>query len=153
MRAPIKTAATFVFVFVCAAAAGANAAVDFRSVGERPAILYDAPSQKASKLFIVGRQQPVEVLVKLDKWSKVRDFSGEIAWIENQFLSDKHYFVVLADSAEVHTQPNDAAPLVFKVRKHVLLEPAGSPPANGWVSVRHSDGQQGFIKTAQIWGG
>lgn len=152
MRAPIKTAAAFVFVFACAAAAGANAAVDFRSIGERPAILYDAPSQKANKLFIAGRQQPVEVLVKLDKWSKVRDFSGEIAWIENQFLSDKRCVVVLADSAEVHTQPNDAAPLVFKVRKHVLLEPAGLP-ANGWVSVRHGDGQQGFIKTAQIWGG
>ncbi len=148
MRAPLKIAA---LALACSAVVGTLASAEFRSVGERPAILYDAPSQKANKVFVIGRQQPVELLVKLDKWTKVRDFTGEISWIENQFLTDKRYLVVIADSAQVLTQPNSAASLVFAARKHVLLE-STAPVANGWVAVRHSDGQQGFIKTDQIWG-
>lgn len=148
MRAPLKIAA---FALACSAVAGAVASAEFRSVGERPAILYDAPSQKANKVFVIGRLQPVEVLVKLDKWTKVRDFAGEISWIENQFLADKRFLVVISGSAQVLTQPNSAAPPAFEARKHVLLEPT-APAVKGWVAVRHSDGQQGFIKTDQIWG-
>ena len=33
----------------------------------------------------------------------------------------------------------------------VLLE-ALEPPAEGWVKVRHRDGQLGYIRTAHLWG-
>ena len=36
------------------ASLGATAA-DFRSLGDRPAILYDAPSSKADRLFVASR--------------------------------------------------------------------------------------------------
>lgn len=140
-----------VFVLACAAFAEAAAGTEFRSIGDRPAVLYDAPSQKANKLYILGRSNPVEVLVKLEKWSKVRDSSGEVAWIETPFLSEKRLVVVASQSGEVRMQPKPAATVVFEAQKQVLLEPTG-PASDGWIPVRHRDGQQGFIKISQVWG-
>jgi SH3-like domain-containing protein len=149
MRTPAWVAT--VFALACAASAEATAGAEFRSIGDRPAVLYDAPSQKANKLSILGHSNPVEVLVKLEKWTKVRDSTGDVAWIENPFLSEKRFVVVASQSGEVRMQPNSAAAVVFEAQKQVLLEPAG-PVADGWIPVRHRDGQRGFIKISQVWG-
>jgi SH3-like domain-containing protein len=149
MRTPSWVANVFVLAFAAFAEAAAGA--EFRSIGDRPAVLYDAPSQKANKLYILGRSTPVEVLVKLERWSKVRDSSGDVAWIETPLLSEKRSVVVTSQSGEVRMQPNPAAAIVFEAQKQVLLEPVG-PAVDGWIPVRHRDGQQGFIKISQVWG-
>ena len=41
---------------------------EFRSVGEAAAILYDAPSVKATKLYVAGRNLPVEVIATVGAW-------------------------------------------------------------------------------------
>ncbi len=124
---------------------------DFRSVGERPTILFDAPAAKSTKLHVLGAWQPVEVVVKLDKWSKVRDFSGELAWVENVALTDKRLVVVSAAAAEVRSQSKAAAPIAFEVKRGVVLELTGAP-VEGFAPVRHRDGAAGFIPISLIWG-
>ena len=69
MRAAIAAAA------LALAATGAHA-VEYRSLADRAAILYDAPSSRADRLFVASRNYPFEVLVKLDQWTKVRDANG-----------------------------------------------------------------------------
>jgi SH3 domain protein len=117
------------------------AAAEYRSIGERPAILYDAPSTRADRLFIATSGYPFEVLVKLDQWTKVRDANGEVAWIENRSLTERPTAIVTVPVADVHAEPNAQSPLVFEAYKQVLLEVV-SPAAEGWVKVRHRDGQQ-----------
>ena len=63
-------------------AAGAALAIDYRSVSVPAAILYDAPSQAGKKLYLIKGQTPVEVVVRLEGWHKVRDAEGTLAWIE-----------------------------------------------------------------------
>jgi SH3-like domain-containing protein len=126
-------------------------AVEFRALADRPAVLYDAPSTKADRLFIATRYYPFEVLVKLDQWTKVRDANGEVAWVENKWLGDRQTVVVTVPLADVRAAPNAQAPLVFEAYKQVLLEIVEAP-AEGWVRVRHRDGQQGYIRIAHIWG-
>jgi SH3-like domain-containing protein len=53
--------------------------------------------------------------------------------------------------ADVRAGPNANATLVFEAYKQVLLEVV-EPPADGWVKVRHRDGQQGYIRIAHVWG-
>ncbi len=126
-------------------------AVEYRALGERPAVLYDAPSVRADRLFIATRHYPFEVLVKLDQWTKVRDANGEVAWVENKTLGDRQTVMVTVPLADVRAAPNAASPLVFEAYKQVLLEIL-EPPAEGWVRVRHRDGQQGFIRLSHVWG-
>jgi SH3-like domain-containing protein len=127
------------------------AAAEYRTIGERPAILYDAPSAKADRLFVASRYYPLEVLVRLDQWTKVRDVNGEVAWVENRSLGDRRTALVTVPLADVRAGPTPQTPLAFEAYKHVLLEVL-EPPADGWVKVRHRDGQQGFIRVAHVWG-
>lgn len=130
-------------------------ALEFCSVAE-PAVLYDGPSQKATPLFIMARQTPVEVVVTLGGWLKVRDASGGLAWLEKRQLSEQRTLLVTAARAQVRNAPSATAPLVFEAEREVVLElmdpAANRANANGWVKVRHRDGQSGFIRVDQVWG-
>src|SRR5690349_3699636 len=77
------------------------AAADFRSVSERAAVLYDAPSVRAKKLFVASQFYPVEIIVNVDNWVKVRDASGELAWIEKRELSERRTLLVKSAMADV----------------------------------------------------
>lgn len=139
--------ATAVFGWACA-----GSAADFRSVAENAAVLYDAPSAKARKLYVVGHGYPVEVVVVVEGWSKVRDASGELTWIESKHLADKRTVLVRTPLAQVREAASDAAPLVFEAQQDVLLELLGIA-SGGWLRVRHRDGQAGYVRAAQVWGG
>lgn len=133
-------------------AAGSAAALDFRSLGET-AVLYDAPSQKSKPLFVIAAGTPVEAIVTLDAWVKVRDMKGDLAWIERRQLADRRT-LQLRERATVRGEPNESAAPVFEADADVLLEYVEPAPSNsaGWIRVRHRDGPQGFVKAAQVWG-
>ena len=133
------------------AISGGAFAAEYRTLGDRPAVLYDAPSNRADRLFVASRYHPFEVLVKLDHWTKVRDANGEVAWVENKALGDQPMVLVTVPLADVRAGPNAQSPLVFEAYKQVLLEVIEAP-VEGWVKVRHRDGQQGFIRAAHVWG-
>ena len=134
------------------------AAAEYRSTAEAATVLYDAPSAKAKPIFILGRDTPVEVIVPVEGWTKVRDAGGTIGWVEKRALLEKRSLVVRGPVAEVRAHPDDAAPLVFRAEQHVLLElaepatGANTTATPGWVSVRHRDGQTGFVRIAQVFG-
>ena len=131
-------------------AGGPAAALEYRSVGA-PAILYDAPSEQGKRLFIIARQTPVEVVVSLDKWVKVRDMGGSLSWIERGRLSDLRTLQVSAARAAVRQKPEESAPVVFDAARDLILE-LSEPPSAGWVKVRHRDGLTGYVRVADVWG-
>jgi SH3-like domain-containing protein len=132
--------------------ADAGAAADFRSVAENAAVLYDAPSIKAKKLYVVSQGYPVEVVVVVEGWSKVRDASGELTWIESRNLTEKRTVLVKMALAQVREAADETAPVVFEVQQDVLLELL-EVTRGGWLRVRHRDGQVGYVRVAQVWGG
>ena len=136
---------------ILAALPALAAAAEYRALGDKPAILYDAPSQKADRLFVASRYYPFEVLVKLDQWTKVRDVNGEVAWVENKALGDRRTVLVTVPLADVRAEPSAQSALVFEAYKQVLLE-VMEAPAGEWVRVRHRDGQQGFVRLAHVFG-
>ena len=133
-------------------------AADFRSTRNAATVLYDAPSGRAKPLFVYGRDVPVETLVSVEGWTKVRDSTGTIGWMSSQSLADKRMLVVRGPGADVRAAPDEQSPVVFRADHDVLLElaePASSPSATanpGWVKVRHRDGQTGYVRIAQLFG-
>ena len=126
-------------------------AFEFRSITEDIATLYDAPSAKSRKLYVISRDYPVEVLVPVEGWSKVREASGKLAWVETKALSDKRTIVINVELADIRQTPDATAPLVFQAQQNVVLELVEFS-VQGWIKVRHRDGQSGFLKTDQVWG-
>ena len=135
---------------VAAALALPAAAIEYRTV-DTATVLYDAPSQRGVKLFVIRRGTPVEVVVNIEGWSKVRDAEGGLAWIEKKYLSERRTVIVRADRAEIRQKAEEGAPLVFEADRNVALDYLETVPG-GWIKVRHADGASGFVRASQIWG-
>jgi SH3-like domain-containing protein len=132
-------------------AASSVAAAEFKVVADNAAMLYDGPSRQATPLYIVTKNYPLEVLVELDAWVKVRDQTGTVSWVEKRQLIDKRMVVVTATAAEAHVRPEEEAPVAFVASQNVSLELLeGAPP--GWLHVRHADGANGYLRAALAWG-
>jgi SH3-like domain-containing protein len=125
-------------------------AVEYLTV-ETATVLYDAPSQKGSRLFVVRSGTPVELVVALEGWAKVRDAEGGLAWVERKQLSNRRTLIVTAERAQVRQAADEAAPLAFEAETRVSLDYLETLPG-GWLKVRHRDGQNGFVRAGQVWG-
>lgn len=132
------------------AAAWPALALDYRSVVEA-APAFDAPSAKSKPLFVVLAGTPVELVVSLEGWSKVRDSRGDLTWIEKKHLTEKRNVIVRQDRAQIRAAAEDKAALVFEAERDVVLELLEAV-SGGWIKVRHRDGQSGFLKASQVWG-
>lgn len=131
--------------------ASAALAIDYRSVSVQAAILYDAPSQAGKKLYLIKAQTPVEIVVRLEGWLKVRDAEGTLAWVEAKNLTDKRTLVVTAARAEIRQADKAEAPVLAELDKWVAVEFL-EPASPGWAKVRHRDGATGYIRSTQVWG-
>lgn len=131
-------------------AAAPVCAFEFVSVAE-PAILYDAPSLKARKLYVATRYFPLEQIVSLNNWVKVRDKDKRLYWIEKRALSSKRFVIVTAAVAAVHEKPDAQSTAVFMAPQQLALE-WRQDAGNGWLEIQHADGTSGYIKATEVWG-
>lgn len=130
----------------------AASALEFKSVSVPKAVLYDAPSSSAKKILLLSQYYPVEIIVDLGDWLKVRDAEGSLSWVETKQLSDKRTVMITISQAEIRQAADANASLVATLEKGVLLEVVDIKPNNGWLKVRHRDGATGFILVSSIWG-
>ena len=135
-------------LFAVASWAGA---AEFRSVGVPAAVLYDAPSVQARKVWVAPRQMPLEILTVVNQWVKVRDVSGDAAWIERGELSTQRTLVARV-SATIRVAGQEGAEVVFVAERGVVLELLDPMPVSGWIRVRHRDGSSGWVRAAEVWG-
>ena len=126
-------------------------ALEFRSIAAAKVILYDAPSVEASKLYILSQGYPVEVIVNLGAWIKVRDAMGGLSWVEGKQLSNKRMVLVTAKT-DMKSAEDIAASLVATIEKDVVLELIPSATKTGWIKVKHRDGITGFVPSSVLWG-
>ena len=130
--------------------AGAAQAIEFRSLTEA-AIVYDTPSAEGRRLFILRPGTPVEIVVTLDQWIKVREPSGSLSWIERRVLAKRRTLLVTAERAAIRREARDDAPLSFEAARNVVVELIEAPTL-GWAKVRHADGLEGYIRASDVWG-
>ena len=131
--------------------AQAVTALEFRSVSVAKAILYDAPSVEAEKLYLLSQGYPVELIVNLGEWIKIRDAQGSLSWIESKALNSKRTAIVNIVQAEMRIKDDETSAVVANIEQNVVVELL-SPIKNGWVKVRHRDGLTGFVLTTSLWG-
>ena len=98
----------------------------------------------------MNKGYPLEIVVAVEGWVKVRDATGAFSWIESNKLTDKRTVMVRVPVAEVRAKPDDAASVAFQAQQNVVLELVGV--SGGWVQVRHRDGGTGYVRANQVWG-
>ena len=125
---------------------------DFRSASDNAVILYDAPSTRSKKVYIVNRGYPLEAVVTMEGWVKVRDAAGSLSWVEARSLAPRRTVMVRGSNAAVQESADDKSAIVFRAQQNLILDVVDSETP-GWLRVRHPDGASGYIKTALVWGG
>ena len=127
---------------------------DFRQTTDIATVAYEGPSAKATRQFIYSRGTPVEVVVTIEGWVKVRDATGTLAWIERKALGERSNVQVKSAIADVYLSPDVASPILFRADSSVLLQIVTPQPANAgaWTQVRHRDGQTGFVRLDAVFG-
>ncbi len=124
---------------------------EFRQTLEAATVSFEGPSTRANKQYLYSRGTPLEVIVAIEGWFKVRDAQGGLTWVERRALGERQQVQVVAPMAEVYAQPEGAGPVLFRAETGLLLQLAG-PPVGAWVPVRHRDGTSGFIRRDAIFG-
>ena len=148
--ASLPTLFTALFVALMAGVAHA----DFRQTSDVATVAFEGPSARATKQFIYSRGTPVEVVVQIEGWVKVRDAQGTLAWLEKKALTERTNVQVKAPTAEAYASPDAASAIVFRAENGVLLQlvTPQPPSAGAWAQVRHRDGQTGFVRLDALFG-
>ncbi len=127
-------------------------AMEFRTIAANKSVVYDAPSIEAKKLYIFGSGYPVEVIVNLGEWIKVRDHFGSLSWIQSKQLSPKRSVLILQDKTTLKLSEDVNSALLATLGKDVVVELLATSAKNGWVKVKHRDGLIGFVPATALWG-
>ena len=127
---------------------------DFRQTSADATIAFEGPSAKATKQYLYSRGTPVEVVVQIEGWLKVRDAQGALAWVEKKALTDRTNVQIKSPTADALAAPDAASPIVFRAENGVLLTLVTPQPPNAgaWAQVRHRDGQVGFVRLDALFG-
>ena len=153
MRVAQKTNFFFSYFFVwivCFISQSAYA--EFRSVASSKTILYEAPSATTKRVYLVDEGYPLEIIVNLGDWLKVRDPYGTLSWAESKNLQSKRTVIVKVDKANIYKDPESKSALVATIEKDVVIELSDPLIANGWIKVRYQQDLDGYIQTSQVWG-
>ncbi len=128
---------------------------EFRQTSDAATIAYEGPSTRATKQFLYSRGTPLEVLVQIEGWYKVRDAQGALVWVERKALGERSQVQVKSNApVDALAAPDSNAAIVFRAESGVLLTLVAAPtPATGpFAQVRHRDGQTGFIRVEALFG-
>jgi SH3-like domain-containing protein len=130
--------------------ANAAFALEYRSIARHGAVLSEAPSDEAKKLFLASKGMPLELLAEQGNWARVRDRSGGLAWLKKKELSNKHTVQVLRETT-VYKIADAKSAALYRAGKDLLLD-LQENTRTGWLKVRHRDGVIGFIRIEEVWG-
>jgi SH3 domain protein len=131
-----------------------NAFADFRQTIAPATIGYEGPSTRAEKQFLYSRGTPLEVVVAIEGWYKVRDVQGALVWVERKAMAERTQVIVGAQPASIHASADAISPVLFIAEPGVILQLVAPPDATTglYAQVRHRDGVTGFVRVDAVFG-
>jgi SH3-like domain-containing protein len=150
-----STGRSVVAAFAATASLFSVGAEEFKQTTGAATVGYEGPSTRAEKQFIYSRGTPLEVLVSIEGWYKVRDVQGTLVWVERRSLGDRGNVQVKSSApADAHASPDATSPVAFRIEPGVLLTLVAPPtPTTGpYAQVRHRDGQTGYVRVDSLFG-
>ncbi len=95
------------------------------------------------------RDMPLEITAEYGHWRRVRDRDGAGGWVHYSLLSGERTVVVQQDMLELHTRPENAAPVAAKLALGVIAH-LGDCDAD-WCDLS-AGGYSGWANKRAVWG-
>jgi SH3 domain protein len=126
---------------------------DFVSIKAKKAFLYEGPSLSTDKEFIITEGYPLQVMVRLKDWIKVKDHLGKISWIQSADTSKDRNVMTLNDNVNLFYKPSIESVHLAKIDKDITLKLLSPFPTNGWIQVMtFPQNIEGYIRAEDVWG-
>lgn len=124
----------------------------FSSVSADVAILFDGPSERANRRYVVVRGTPLQIVSELGRWRKVRELDGEVLWADAGSLGAPRHVIVSRALVSVRRTPSEVGELLFQAERGMLFEVVDGAAPAGWLKVRDATGGEGFVAAVDVWG-
>lgn len=143
------TRAAAIVALLLLAAAPSPAAAEDIYVEAAAARMRSGPGTNYSILWEAPRNTPFEYLAKYKDWYAVRDFEGDVAWVQESVIGKGKAAVVTNKKANIRSAPSQESAIVFWVEKGYLfrvLDQKGE-----WYKVRDKDNSEGWVNAPLVW--
>jgi SH3-like domain-containing protein len=109
------------------------------------------PSRNHSIAYQYQRRGlPVIVVAETEMWRKIRDISGDEAWVRKPALSGEK-FAVLTTEATLYAKPDASARSLARIEKGALVQ-LETCSGDGYCLIRTGNGIKGFTDKHALWG-
>ena len=126
---------------------------DFISVKTKKAILYEGPSDSTKKLYIVTEGYPLDIMVNLKDWKKVKDHTGKISWIQSNFVDKNRTVMTIKSNVNLYHKASLQSSKLGQISESVILNLNSTLVTDGWVNVQSQlEGLTGFVRIDKVWG-
>ncbi len=123
----------------------------YASIKSEEANIRSGPSVRYPIQWLYKRHNwPVQVTATFERWRKISDVNGEIGWIHESLLSNKHYVVVKTEGVqEIYRLPLATSSKMAIVENGVVAELEECK--EGWCKIA-AEGIEGWVQSASLWG-
>lgn len=109
------------------------------------------PSRNHSIAYQYQRRGlPVIVVAETEMWRKIRDMSGDEAWVRKPALSGK-LFAVLTTQARLYAKPDPSARTLARIEQGALVQ-LEDCSGDDYCRIRTANGIKGFAPKNVLWG-
>lgn len=95
------------------------------------------------------RGLPLLIVAETEMWRKVRDISGDEAWVRKPALSGSRTVMAL-QATSLRSRPDPRAREVARTDERALLRLQDC--REGWCEVRSENGLKGWVRQDALWG-
>ena len=126
---------------------------DFISVKTKKALLYEGPSASTKKLYIVTEGYPLEIMVNLKDWKKVKDHTGNSSWIQSNFVDKNRTVMTIKGNVNLYHKASLQSSKLGQISEFVILNLNSTLVTDGWVNVQSQlEGLTGYVRIDKVWG-
>ena len=93
---------------------------------------------------------PLIIVAETENWRKIRDMSGDEAWIHRQGLSGRRA-VISRMATPIHKRAKTDSRIKRIAEPDVILY-LKACEEDGWCAVETRSGQKGWVERSHIWG-
>lgn len=98
----------------------------------------------------VGRNYPLYVINESEGWLHVMDYDGDRGWISGNLASFDTYVITQLPKSNIRDGRGTENSIKFTAERGVVLRVLKEE--DGWLNVRHADGDEGWISAKIVFG-
>ncbi len=100
-------------------------------------------------IWQMEKYTPVEVIARKGDWLYIKDFEGTPGWVHKSLLAQIKTVITKKNLCNVRSGPGKEYDILFKAKRGVPFRVLGKK--NGWLHIKHADGEEGWIYSTLVW--